>query len=57
MHYQLLRGCAASRAESLRLSGRSLKKERLRLRRRSRQENRGLDGKPEAFRTGDGIAA
>ena len=57
MHYQLLRGCAASRAESLRLSGRSLKKERLRLRRRGRQKKLGLDGKPEAFRTGDGIAA
>jgi len=52
-----IRGFAAFRAETLWLSVRRLEKERLRLGRRSRQKSRGLDGKPEAFRTGGGKAA
>jgi len=50
-------GFAAFRVESLRLSVRALKKERLRLGRRSRQNSCGSDGKPEAFRTGGSKAA
>jgi|KBSSwiStaDraftv2_1062776.scaffolds.fasta_scaffold2133444_2 hypothetical protein len=52
-----IRGFAASRAESLWLSVMPLETQRLRLGRRSREKSDGLNGKPEAFRTGGGKAA
>jgi len=50
-------GFAASRAESLWLSGAPYNQERLCLGRPSRRMSCWLDGKPEAFRTGSGLAA
>jgi len=52
----LIAALPRTRAESLGLSVRSLKEERLRLGRRIRKKSYALDGKPEAFRTGGGIA-
>jgi len=54
---QLVCGFAASRAESLWLSVRYLEEGEASPRRLSRQKVHGLDGKPEAFRTGGGKAA
>ena len=55
--FHLICGFAASRAESLQLSVRSLEKSEASPRAAQTQKSCELDGKPEAFRTGCGKAA